>query len=356
MTAPMGGPPYNQPTPASYPGAHFFPDVNETAVPFRAPLSGGFLYAVGGVVYWRNSAGETAIAGGGGGAALTSPTILGSNGGAFLFAGSNAIGADAPAGALTIIAPLSTGIAAPGGILMQIGAYGVSGATPQVATTVWQAVNSAVNAGVALPVFNVPVSAGQWYGGYTTAAVNMRPDEASQARVGAVGDNMDSAAFRSYLFHNTLTFGPGLLARRALGTGAVPLPPTTGAVLMTLAAAGYVSGAGQFFSANTVAIRMLAAENYTATNQGTQIDFATTKIGGVARTVCGLFDSDGSFKISPNTAATTALKFGANSALDAAGVQTGALTNLPADVVSLTPIWLKVIAPNGAQGVIAVWQ
>lgn len=53
--------PFGQPTKAAYPGADYLPDVNETAVPFVAPPSGGFLYSVNGVLTWRSSTGETPI-------------------------------------------------------------------------------------------------------------------------------------------------------------------------------------------------------------------------------------------------------------------------------------------------------
>lgn len=63
MSSPISGPPYIQPTRAFYPGADYRPDVDETHVPFVAPDNGGFVYSVAGVLYWRNSTGETAIAG-----------------------------------------------------------------------------------------------------------------------------------------------------------------------------------------------------------------------------------------------------------------------------------------------------
>lgn len=58
MTAPGGGPPFLQPTVASYPGARYFPDINEVAVPFVTPSGGTFLFSKSGALYVRDAAGE----------------------------------------------------------------------------------------------------------------------------------------------------------------------------------------------------------------------------------------------------------------------------------------------------------
>lgn len=217
--------------------------------------------------------------------------------------GTDAAGNDAAATAHTFVAPLSTGIGVPGAIIQQMGTLGTSGAVAQVPVTLWQGIGSVVSSGVAMPVFNVPISAGSWYGGYATAAASMRPDEASAARCGAVGDNLDSAAFRSYMFHNTLTMAAGVLTRRALGTGAAPLVPTVNTVLGTFACAGYINSGTQLYGGNTAALRLMAAETYSATNQGTYIDLATTAIGATARAVRAIISPTGLFVLGATMAA-----------------------------------------------------
>lgn len=61
---------------SEYPGAWFLPDVNETAVPFVAPTSGGFLYSVGDALAYRNASGEHIIPGSGGGSPDFSEDII----------------------------------------------------------------------------------------------------------------------------------------------------------------------------------------------------------------------------------------------------------------------------------------
>lgn len=48
-------------SPVEYPGASYFPDVDETVLPVTPPTAGGFVYAKGGQLFFRNASGETNI-------------------------------------------------------------------------------------------------------------------------------------------------------------------------------------------------------------------------------------------------------------------------------------------------------
>ncbi|WP_157678716.1 tail fiber domain-containing protein [Bdellovibrio bacteriovorus] len=99
--------------------------------------------------------------------------------------------------------------------------------------------------------------------------------------------------------------GPAVGFVKTRGTVASPAAVTTGDRLMGLYGMGYHSGPGT--SGNVAAIQFLAAEPFTAAANGTKIDFATTPIGGTARSTRMLIDDAGYVGIG-NGSPTTGLE------------------------------------------------
>ena len=95
------------------------------------------------------------------------------------------------------------------------------------------------------------------------------------------------------VYSNTATTGSAMQFNRARGTSNSSYSAiNSGDVIFALFGSGAYSGAA--FSGNTGAIRLMAGENYSATNQGTYIDFAVTDIGATSRTVSAILDRTGS--------------------------------------------------------------
>ena len=89
---------------------------------------------------------------------------------------------------------------------------------------------------------------------------------------------------------------------KSRGTVAAPTPVLAGDRIMGLYGIGYHSGGG--FGGNSAAVQMLAAENFTATAQGSKIDFGTTPIGATARSTRMTLDSTGNLGIGISTPVT----------------------------------------------------
>lgn len=86
--------------------------------------------------------------------------------------------------------------------------------------------------------------------------------------------------------------GANLQSRGARGTIASPSALQTNDYIGGWFGGGYHSG-GAYTTGNVAAIRMYAAENWTATANGTDIDFATTALGATSRTVKAIITSAG---------------------------------------------------------------
>nr|HPN32060.1 tail fiber domain-containing protein [bacterium] len=96
-------------------------------------------------------------------------------------------------------------------------------------------------------------------------------------------------------FCNSAAYGAALQIRRGRGTSDVPSAILTNDVIGGIYAKGHI-GTG-WGTSNVAAIRMLAAEDFSATNQGTKIDFATTDTGATTRSVKMTIASNGNVGI-----------------------------------------------------------
>lgn len=90
------------------------------------------------------------------------------------------------------------------------------------------------------------------------------------------------------------TFGgvPTYLFRRANGTSAAPSAVLSGNPLGTFAFRGYGASA---YTGTLAQLRALAAEDFTASAQGTKFDILSTPIGSTSPRVVATFGADGSF-------------------------------------------------------------
>ncbi|MBP7653604.1 hypothetical protein KA977_09290, partial [Candidatus Dependentiae bacterium] len=84
-------------------------------------------------------------------------------------------------------------------------------------------------------------------------------------------------------FTSSALYGAGIQLGRAGGTSSAPTAVASGDVLGGLYGKGYTGSA--WSSNNITAIRMVAEENFSLTNQGAKIDFATTNTGETTRTI-----------------------------------------------------------------------
>ncbi|MDR3448786.1 MAG: tail fiber domain-containing protein [Alphaproteobacteria bacterium] len=137
------------------------------------------------------------------------------------------------------------------------GASAISGA----ATAYWDATNTRLSIGTAVPATSLDV--------YDSTMSSIRLTEANAGLGGA-------AVFLGRKSEGTLTSPTQVLANEAL-TG--------------LYGEGYTSGSA--FSAATVDVRLWAAENYTSTANGSYITFDTTPIGTTAKAEVMRIDSTG---------------------------------------------------------------
>jgi hypothetical protein len=95
------------------------------------------------------------------------------------------------------------------------------------------------------------------------------------------------------------TNGPAVGFFKSRGTVAAPAAVSSGDRIMGLYGTGYHSGGA--FGGNSAAIQMLAAENFTASAQGSKIDFGTTPIGATARSTRMTIDSTGNVGVGTST-------------------------------------------------------
>jgi len=115
--------------------------------------------------------------------------------------------------------------------------------------------------------------------------------------------NQNSSGFLSYVYNSASAIGGSLLRLyRARGTISAPTQVLADDTLGAIRGFGYQSGGA--FSVGTVGIDLIAAENYTATNQGSYINFTTTPIGstGLSRVERMRIDSTGSLILVGSTA------------------------------------------------------
>lgn len=248
----------------------------------------------------------------------------------------NATGANIAANAVTFQAPLSTGNAAEAGFAIAVGTVQAAGSTTHVATTrlnftpggvAWN--ESTAPAGAAA-VFQTGSRGRHIFYGYNTSG--------------------DSMSMRQVVIGHA----PGYIAYRGNGTPAVPTAVANNDTLMNLAAGGYDGAAWSVLtSAN---IQYQASEAWGAAAKGARLNFQVTKNGTTAQTTAMTLEHDGSVLINPIAAATTALKFGANAALGAAGAGVGTLNNLPAAVVAGNPAVYLIVDINGTPTYFPGWQ
>lgn len=215
----------------------------------------------------------------------------------------DASGVDNSPGVATIQAPRGTGTSASSELDFAIGlTAGASSAALGTVAALVRLFNNAP-AGTSFGVVNItnPVA------GPTGAAYNKAgalwvgnpagvtiPGDMSTPRLVTVGDASDSAAMRSYLYHATASFGPGVLSARARGTVAVPAVVQAGDVLLLLQAAGCDLTTAGNFSGNVGGVRVLAAEIFAdATHHGTQVEISTTLKATAARRAVALFQDTG---------------------------------------------------------------
>jgi hypothetical protein len=124
------------------------------------------------------------------------------------------------------------------------------------------------------------------------------PNDISQRLLVIVSDgpNEDMAGIRSYMYRDSASFSGGLLCRKARGSIASKAAIQSGDTLGSFQGMAYhgtdTLNAG--WSANIVAVRLIAAENQTSTAAGTRVDFEVTRIGAAAKRRAVSIMSDGS--------------------------------------------------------------
>jgi len=104
--------------------------------------------------------------------------------------------------------------------------------------------------------------------------------------VDVVGDNVGTT-FRLTRYGGN----PGANFRAAQGTAASPSQVLADGLLGGFTAAGYTSGGA--FSSNMVGIYFRAAQNFTASAQGTYLGIETTPVGSTTKAVKALFNDGG---------------------------------------------------------------
>lgn len=248
----------------------------------------------------------------------------------------NGTGVDNAAGEVVFTAPLSTGAAAEAGFAIAVGTVQAAGATQHVATkrlnftpgaVVW---NETVAPAGAAAVYATGSRGRHVFYGYPTT-----------------GDAMS--------FRQVVTGGaPGYIGYRADGTIAAPTALVAGDTILNVGGAGWDGTAWGVVTQGLM--RVVAAENWGAAARGTKLEFRTTKNTTVAETTVVTFEHDGSVTINPIAAATTALNFGANAAVGAAGAGVGTLNNLPAAVVAGNPAVYLMANVNGVPTYFPGWQ
>ncbi len=114
---------------------------------------------------------------------------------------------------------------------------------------------------------------------------------------------------------------PGAVFRAAGGTAAAPSQVLANGLLGGFVAAGYTSGGA--FSGNKVGIFFKAAENFTATAQGTYLTIETAQKGGTTKTEKLRVSDNGNVGIG-TTNPTNPLQMGSGAFVSAGGVWTNA--------------------------------
>lgn len=121
-------------------------------------------------------------------------------------------------------------------------------------------------------------------GSFTTGTFSGTITQNGNATGNLVINNSTGTPISVNVYSNSATTGAVYQSNRARGTS-----NSSYSAIQSADVIGGMLGSGAYsasaFSGNTVAIRMLAAENYSATNQATYIDMATTAIGATSRTV-----------------------------------------------------------------------
>lgn len=120
---------------------------------------------------------------------------------------------------------------------------------------------------------------------------------AAPAGVVEASSNTDGSIFATTYIDSAV--GGNFIGRKARGTQTAPTGILSGNILTSLLARGYTSAGA--FSGNVGAIAVTAAENFTSTNNGTNITFATTAIGATGRTERMRITSEGEVYIAGTT-------------------------------------------------------
>ena len=130
------------------------------------------------------------------------------------------------------------------------------------------------------------------------------------------GPNEDSAAIRSYMYRDSLTFGGGVLCRRAGGSIAARTAVPVNMVLGSLQGMAYhgVDTLNGGWSANIAKVSLVAAEAQTNTAAGTRIDLEVTALGAAARRVAASVRPGGEFLLN-NIATAGAIAPGATASV-----------------------------------------
>ncbi len=248
----------------------------------------------------------------------------------------NATGVDNAAGEVVLTAPLSTGAAAEAGFAIAVGTVQAAGATQHVATkrlnftpgaVVW---NETVAPAGAAAVYATGSRGRHVFYGYPTT-----------------GDAMS--------IRQVVTAGaPGYIGYRGDGTIAAPTALVTGDTMLNVGGAGYDGTSWGVVTQGLM--RVVAAENWSNVARGTKLEFRTTKNATTAETTVVTFEDTGAVTINPITAGTTALNFGANANVGAAGAGVGTLNNLPAAVVAGNPAVYLIFNVNGVPTYFPGWQ
>lgn len=148
------------------------------------------------------------------------------------------------------------------------------------------------------------------------------------------------------------TNGAALGFYKSRGTVAAPTAVQSGDRLAGIYGTGYHSGAA--FGVNSGAVQILAAENFTATAQGSKVDFGTTPLGSTTRVTRMTVDSTGFVGI--GTASPNRLIHGVRNADDNLNTDVGVM-QLDRKAVSGTPAngiasYLQFGLPNSANTVV----
>lgn len=160
----------------------------------------------------------------------------------------------------------------------------------------------------------LPTSGGlSAYNGYFQNRVGIQTEAPTEPLHIKSGTTTSAGMVRLDMYDSSAAAGGNIFMRHARGTVGAETQILANDVLGGLFGSGWHSG-GNFSTNNVASIRMLAFENFTSTNQGTYIDFATTSGGGVARTVKWYIGDTGHF-ISNN--GTEMIKWGTTSSYPA---------------------------------------